>query len=100
MSSKGVKKKPSGVEYRNRTAEKELESEESKKSMNLQKFFFRSTDNETCNQGKASTSTSTLTALLGETNTDDRHDVEEELGSQSDFTQVVDDTQTPPKHPR
>jgi hypothetical protein len=35
-----------------------------------------------------------LTALLGETNTDDRHDVEEELGFQSDFTEV-DDTQTP-----
>jgi hypothetical protein len=36
-----------------------------------------------------------LTALLSETNTDDRRDVEEELGSQSDFTEVVDDTQTP-----
>jgi hypothetical protein len=32
---------------------------------------------------------------LGETNTDDRHDGEEELRSQSDFTQVVDDIQTP-----
>jgi hypothetical protein len=36
-----------------------------------------------------------LSALLGETNTDDHHDVEEELGSQSDFTKVSDDTQTP-----
>jgi hypothetical protein len=36
-----------------------------------------------------------LTTLLGETNTDDHHDVEEELGSQSDFIEVVDDTQTP-----
>jgi hypothetical protein len=36
-----------------------------------------------------------LTALLGETNTDDRHDVEEELSSQSHFTEVVEDTQTP-----
>jgi hypothetical protein len=36
-----------------------------------------------------------LTALLGETNTDDHHDVEKELGSQSDFTEVVDDAQTP-----
>jgi hypothetical protein len=31
---------------------------------------------------------------LGKTNTDDCHDVEEKLGSQSDFTEVVDDTQT------
>jgi hypothetical protein len=29
MSSKGVKKKPSGAEYRKRIAEKELEFEES-----------------------------------------------------------------------
>jgi hypothetical protein len=36
-----------------------------------------------------------LTASLGETNTDDRHDIQEEPGSQYDFTQVVDDTQTP-----
>jgi hypothetical protein len=36
-----------------------------------------------------------LTTLLCETNTNDHHDVEEELGSQSDFTEVVDDTQTP-----
>jgi hypothetical protein len=87
-----------GTEYRKRRAEKEHEFEESKKSINLQKYFVsKSTENETCNQGKASasTSTSTLTALLGETNTDVRHDVEEELGSQSDFTGVVDDTQTP-----
>jgi hypothetical protein len=64
--------------------------------MNLQKYFIsKSTENETCNQGKASTSTSTLTALSGETNTDDHYDVEEELGSQSDFTEVVDDTQIP-----
>jgi hypothetical protein len=35
-----------------------------------------------------------LTALLGETITDDRHDAEE-LGSQSDFIEVVYDTQTP-----
>jgi hypothetical protein len=81
MSSKGVKKKPSGAEYRKRRAEKELEFEESKKSMNLQKYFIlKGTENETCNQGKASVSTSILTALLGENNTDDRHDVEEELG--------------------
>jgi hypothetical protein len=77
-------------------AEKELEFEESKKTMNLQKYFIsKSTENETCNQGKGSTSTSTLTTLFGKTNTDDHHDVEEELGSQSDFTEVVDDTQTP-----
>jgi hypothetical protein len=96
MSSAGVEKKPLGAEYRKRRAEKEHEFEESKKSINLQKYFIsKSTERETCNQGKASTSTSTLTALVGETNTDDRHDVEEELGSQSDFTEVVDDTQTP-----
>jgi hypothetical protein len=34
-----------------------------------------------------------LTALLGETDTDDRHDVEEEPRSQSEFTEVIDDTQ-------
>jgi hypothetical protein len=39
MSSKGVKEKPSGAEYGESTAEKELEFEESKKSMNLQKYF-------------------------------------------------------------
>jgi hypothetical protein len=83
-----------GAEYRKKGAEKKPEFEESKKSMNLQKYFIsKSTDNETCNQAKASTS-STLTTLLGETNTDDRHDVE--LGSQSNFTEVVDDTQNPP----
>jgi hypothetical protein len=54
MSSKGVKKKLSGVEYRKRRAQEEHEFEESKKkSMNLQKYFVsKSTDNETCNQGK------------------------------------------------
>jgi hypothetical protein len=36
-----------------------------------------------------------LTALLGETNADDPHDVEEKLGFQSDFTEVLDGTQTP-----
>jgi hypothetical protein len=67
-----------------------------KNLLNLLKYFVsKSTENETCNQGKASTSTSTLTALLGETNTDDHYDVGEELGFQSDFTEVVDDTQTP-----
>jgi hypothetical protein len=51
--------------------------------MNLQKYFISiKTENETCNQGKALTSTT----LLGEINTDDRHNVEEERGSQSDFT--------------
>jgi hypothetical protein len=33
-----------------------------------------------------------LTALLGEAITDDHHNVEEELGNQFDFTEVVDDT--------
>jgi hypothetical protein len=65
-------------------------------SFSDQKYFIsKSTENETCNQGKASISASTLTALLSETTTDDSHDVEEELGSQSDFTEVVDDTHTP-----
>jgi hypothetical protein len=81
---------------RKRRADKELEFEESKKSMNLHKSFIsNSTENETCNQGKASTSTSTLTALLSEFDADDRHDVEEELGSQSDFTEDDDDNKTP-----
>jgi hypothetical protein len=91
---KRCKKKPSGAEYRKRRVE-ELEFAESKKSMSLQKYFIsKSTENETCNQGKASTSASPLNALLGEANTDDRHDEEEELGSQFDFTEV-DNTQTP-----
>jgi hypothetical protein len=76
MSSKDVKKKPSGAEYRKGRTEKELQFGESRKSMKLQKYFIsKSTENETCNQGKASTSTSTLTALLGETNIDDGHGV-------------------------
>jgi hypothetical protein len=94
--SKGVKEKPSGAEHRKRRAEKKLEFEESKKSMNLQKYFVsKSTENKTCNKDKASASASTLTTLLGVTNADDCHDVEEVLGSQSDFTKVVDNTQTP-----
>jgi hypothetical protein len=40
MSSKGVKTKPSGAEHRKRRAEKELEFEESRKSMNLQKYLY------------------------------------------------------------
>jgi hypothetical protein len=71
MLSEGVKKKPLGAEYSKQRAKRKCKFEECEMSMNLQKYFkSQSTENETCKQGEASTSVSSMNRFkLGVTNT-------------------------------
>jgi hypothetical protein len=65
------------------------------KSMNLQGYFTsESTENETCKQGEASTSTSPVNRFkLGLSTAD--YNVKEKLECQSDFSEVFENTQPP-----
>jgi hypothetical protein len=95
MLSKGVKKKPSGAEYRKRWAERENEFEECNKFMNLQKYFMsKGADIETRIQGQAPITVPPANRFkLGVTKTG--YNVKEKLECQSDFSEVLNDTLPP-----
>jgi hypothetical protein len=90
-----AKKKPTGAEYRKRRAQREHGFEECKKSINLQKYFApKSTGNGTCEQGEASAFISPKNRFkLGVTTVD--CSVKELPECQSDYLEVLQDTETP-----
>jgi hypothetical protein len=69
MSSKGVKGNHLVQNTEKEELRRSLNLKKVKKTLNLQKYFIqKSTENKICNQGKASSSTPTLTsAVVGKT---------------------------------